>query len=157
MGGGHDSSIVVGVGVGSAEVTAAGEVGEKVGGVGKLAQMVVNEFRNPWVSGIYILSMLILGAHLYHAISSAMTSLGGNHPRYQKLIMWTGNIFTAAITFGFLAIPLWFVLGLPANGDSSAKVAEQSRQPTTLGSARRAAKIHRGNWRLIVSDFEAHL
>ena len=123
---GHDSSIVVGVG--GVGVGASGEAGEQVGGVGRLAQMVVNEFRNPFVSGIYILSMLILGAHLYHAISSAMTSLGGNHPRYQKLIMWAGNIFTAVITFGFLAIPLWFVIGLPANGDSSAKPAQMQVQ-----------------------------
>ena len=115
--GGHDSSIALGV-AGSAVASADGSSGE---GVSKLAQLVVNEFRDWKVSGIYILSMLILGAHLYHAISSAMTSLGGNHPRYQKLIMWAGNAFTAAITFGFLAIPLWFLLGLPANGDSSAK------------------------------------
>ena len=131
VGGGHDAGIVVGVGLGSADVTAAGEAGEQVGGVSKLAQLVVNEFRNPWVSGIYILSMLILGAHLYHAISSAMTSLGGNHPRYQKLIMWAGNAFTAAITFGFLAIPLWFILGLPANGDSSAKPVENKVAQTS--------------------------
>lgn len=114
---GHDSSIAIGVG----GIGVASADGSSGAGVSRLAQLVVNEFRNPFVSGIYILSMLILGAHLYHAISSAMTSLGGNHPRYQKLIMWAGNIFTAAITFGFLAIPLWFLLGLPANGDSTAK------------------------------------
>ena len=128
--GGHDAGIVVGVG--GAGVGAAGEAGEQVGGVDVLAQMVVNEFRDWKVSGIYILSMLILGAHLYHAISSAMTSLGGNHPRYQKLIMWAGNAFTAAITFGFLAIPLWFLLGLPANGDSSAKPAPPNQVAQTV-------------------------
>ncbi len=127
--GGHDPNIVVGVG--GAGLGAAGEAGAAVGGIDVLAQMVVNEFRNPIISGIYILSMLILGAHLYHAISSAMTSLGGNHPRYQKLIMWAGNAFTAAITFGFLAIPLWFLLGLPANGDSSAKPAAQNQVAQT--------------------------
>ena len=114
---GHDSSIAVGV-IGGGVASADGSSGESAT---RLAQMVVAEFRNPFVAGIYILSMLILGAHLYHAISSAMTSLGGNHPRYQKLIMWAGNIFTAIITFGFLSIPLWFLLGLPANGDSTAK------------------------------------
>ena len=116
---GHDSSIAVGVGgVGVASADGASGADKE-----RLAQMVVAEFRDWKVAGIYILSMLILGAHLYHAISSAMTSLGGNHPRYQKLIMWAGNIFTAIITFGFLAIPLWFLLGLPANGDSTARAA----------------------------------
>lgn len=113
----HDSGTVIGVG-GIGVASADGSSGESVN---RLAQTVVSEFRNPIISGIYILSMLILGAHLYHAISSAMTSLGGNHPRYQKLIMWGGNLFTAVITLGFLAIPLWFLLGLPANGDSTAK------------------------------------
>ncbi len=125
----HDPNIVVGVG--GIGVGAAGEAGEQVGGVGRLAQTVVSEFRNPFISGIYILSMLILGAHLYHAISSAMTSLGGNHPRYSKLIMWGGNAFTAVITLGFLAIPLWFVIGLPANGDSSAKPAPTNQVAQT--------------------------
>ena len=114
---GHDSSIAVGVG----GIGVASADGSSGAGAVRLAQMVVAEFRNPIVSGIYILSMLILGAHLYHAISSAMTSLGGNHPRYSKLIMWAGNLFTAVITFGFLAIPLWFLIGLPANGDSTAR------------------------------------
>ena len=126
---GHDSSIAVGV-IGGGVAAADGASGADKE---RLAQMVVAEFRNPFVAGIYILSMLILGAHLYHAISSAMTSLGGNHPRYQKLIMWAGNIFTAIITFGFLSIPLWFLLGLPANGDSTARPAptNQVAQMTT--------------------------
>lgn len=124
---GHDSSIALGVvgGVASAD----GSSGEDAT---RLAQMVVAEFRNPFVAGIYILSMLILGAHLYHAISSAMTSLGGNHPRYQKLIMWAGNIFTAIITFGFLSIPLWFLMGLPANGDTSARLAPTNQVAQTV-------------------------
>ena len=132
----HDPNIVVGVG--GVGVGAAGEAGEQVGGVNRLAQTVVSEFRDWKISGIYILSMLILGAHLYHAISSAMTSLGGNHPRYSKLIMWAGNLFTAVITFGFLAIPLWFLLGLPANGDSTAKPApgNQVAQTATIEGKR---------------------
>lgn len=128
---GHDSSLAVGV-VGAGVASADGSSGESAT---RLAQLVVNEFRNPLVSGIYILSMLILGAHLYHAISSAMTSLGGNHPRYQKLIMWVGNIFTVIITFGFLSIPLWFLLGLPANGDSTAQPQNQVAQTQNIEPA----------------------
>jgi succinate dehydrogenase / fumarate reductase cytochrome b subunit len=71
-----------------------------------LAQLVVNEFQNPIVAGIYVLSMIVLGLHLYHAVSSAFTSLGANHPRYQKGLMWFGNIFTFVICGGFAVIPL---------------------------------------------------
>ena len=115
IGDGHNPNVVLGYGtnVGVAQNSTGANSGKEAA---DLAQLVVNEFRNPIVAGIYILSMLILGSHLYHAISSAMTSLGGNHPRYQKLIMWAGNLFTAIITFGFLSIPLWFVLGLPQKG-----------------------------------------
>lgn len=129
----HDPSLAVGVvggGVASSDgATKADQV--------RLAQMVVSEFRDWKVAGIYILSMLILGSHLYHAISSAMTSLGGNHPRYQKLIMWAGNIFTAIITFGFLAIPLWFLIGLPANGDSTAPPPTAVAQTAMVAPASR--------------------
>jgi succinate dehydrogenase / fumarate reductase, cytochrome b subunit len=75
-----------------------------------LAQLVVNELRNPFVAGIYILALTLLGLHLWHAISSAATSLGLNHPRYQKLIIWVGNIFTIVITGGFLSIPFLILL-----------------------------------------------
>lgn len=126
VGGGHNPNTVVGYGstVGVAQNSTGPGSGKDAA---DLAQLVVNEFRNPIMAGIYILSMLILGSHLYHAISSAMTSLGGNHPRYQKLIMWAGNIFTAVITFGFLSIPLWFVLGLPQKGYTP---AQQAKNPT---------------------------
>ncbi len=126
VGGGHNPNVVVGysTNVGVAQNSTGAGSGKDAA---DLAQLVVNEFRNPIMAGIYILSMLILGSHLYHAISSAMTSLGGNHPRYQKLIMWAGNLLTAVITFGFLAIPLWFVLGLPQKGYTP---AQQAQNPT---------------------------
>jgi succinate dehydrogenase / fumarate reductase cytochrome b subunit len=54
--------------------------------------------------------MIILGMHLYHAVSSAFTSLGANHPRYQKGLMWVGNIFTIAVCGGFTVIPVLILL-----------------------------------------------
>jgi succinate dehydrogenase / fumarate reductase cytochrome b subunit len=104
--GGHDSSVVVGVG-GAGIGTAGTEGGEASAKEAfSLAKLVLNEFSNPLVSGIYVLVMLILALHLWHAVSSAFTSLGANHPRYQKGLIWVGNIFTIVICGGFGIIPL---------------------------------------------------
>jgi len=99
--GGHSSGLVAGVG----GVGVAATNGASGKDVIDLALLVTNEFKSPIVSGIYILSMILLGMHMYHAISSSLTTLGANHPRYQKLIMWGGNAFTLVIAGGFLLIP----------------------------------------------------
>ena len=102
--GGHSAGIVVG-GAGAGTGVAAANGASKQDVV-DLAHLVTNEFKSPLVSGIYALAMILLGLHMYHAISSALTSLGANHPRYQKLIMWGGNAFTLFIAGGFLIIPV---------------------------------------------------
>ena len=104
VGTGHNSNIVLFPG---APTVAQPSVGENAGKeVFSLAQLVVNELQNPIVAGIYVLALVLLGFHLWHAVSSALTSVGGNHPRFQKLIMWAGNAFTIVIIGGFLSIPV---------------------------------------------------
>ncbi|PQV65056.1 succinate dehydrogenase / fumarate reductase cytochrome b subunit [Abditibacterium utsteinense] len=110
IGDGHNSSVVVGV-AGAAIGASGGTTGENSGKEAyDLAQLVVNELSNPLVAGIYILSMAALGLHLYHAVSSAFTSLGANHPRYQKGLMWVGNIFTLVVCGGFTLIPFLILI-----------------------------------------------
>lgn len=100
------------VGVGGVGVATSGNVGAPAKDALDLALLVTNEFKSPVVSGIYVLAMIVLGFHMYHAISSSLTTLGGNHPRYQKLIMWGGNLFTLVIAGGFLLIPALILLGV---------------------------------------------
>jgi len=100
--GGHTSGVVLGY---SAGVTTAGNTGAPAKEAVDLALLVTNEFKSPIVAGIYVLSMFLLGLHMYHAISSSLTTVGANHPRYQKLIMWGGNGLTLVIAGGFLLIP----------------------------------------------------
>ena len=72
---------------------------------------VVRGFRNPLLSGIYIVSMLLLVFHLYHGAWSFLQSLGANHPRYNQ---WRKNfaiVVTAAIGLGFIAVPLGVLAG----------------------------------------------
>ncbi len=72
---------------------------------------VVRGFSNPLLSGIYIVSMLLLVFHLYHGAWSFLQSLGANHPRYNQ---WRKNfalVVTAAIGLGFIAVPLGVLAG----------------------------------------------
>lgn len=104
IGDGHNPNIVLFPGAPTVGQATSGENSGKE--AFDLAQLVVNELQNPLVAGIYILCMITLALHLYHAVSSAFTSLGANHPRYQKGLMWFGNIFTFVICGGFALIPL---------------------------------------------------
>ena len=106
----HDPDVVLFPG----KPTLGGAVGEEGSGksAANLAQLVVNELSDPIVCAVYIAAMILLGLHLYHAISSAATSLGANHPRYQKILMYGGNLFTLIIAGGFILIPLMIITGL---------------------------------------------
>jgi succinate dehydrogenase / fumarate reductase cytochrome b subunit len=112
VGNGHNSSVTVGVagaGIGPASPTSGENSGKEAF---DLAQLVVNELSNPFVGGFYIFCMIVLAMHLYHAVSSAFTSIGANHPRYQKALMWFGNIFTIVICGGFAVIPFLILIGV---------------------------------------------
>lgn len=69
--------------------------------------LVVREFKKPWITGLYLASMLILGMHLYHAVWSAFQTLGVTNPLLRKAILYAGNGFTFIICGGFAFIPIW--------------------------------------------------
>jgi len=64
-------------------------------------------FSNRWYSFFYILSILVLGFHLNHAIQSAFQTLGLNHSRYTPTLKLAGSAYAIVITVGFSLIPLW--------------------------------------------------
>jgi succinate dehydrogenase / fumarate reductase cytochrome b subunit len=78
----------------------------------QLAALVINEFKNPWVTAIYVGSLLLIGMHLWHGISSAIVTMGGYSPRYQKLVAWFGYGFTIIIVGGFISIPVFVYAGV---------------------------------------------
>lgn len=63
--------------------------------------------REPFTWGFYVVAMGALGIHLSHGISSAVTTLGFSHPRWNKLIKIFGIVFAWAIAIGFLSIVIW--------------------------------------------------
>lgn len=72
--------------------------------------MAVNLFSNGTYAIIYIVLLLFLGFHLYHAFQSAFQTLGLNHSKYTPAIKLIGIIYTIIVTLGFISIPLYFLV-----------------------------------------------
>ena len=65
---------------------------------------------NPFVAGFYVLSMIVVGSHLWHGISSALQSLGLDHPRWTPRVLTAGKLFAVAIAGAFIVIAVWVYL-----------------------------------------------
>jgi len=74
--------------------------------------MVIAGFKNPLISGGYILAMVLLFAHLGHGASSWMQSLGWNHPKYNGIIAKVGPVISWLVCLGFISIPVAVLLGI---------------------------------------------
>ncbi|MFM1892789.1 MAG: Succinate dehydrogenase/fumarate reductase, cytochrome b558 subunit [Pseudomonadota bacterium] len=88
------------------------EVDAMVDGAGRVDvyARVVASFREPWLVGLYVGAMLLLGLHLVHAIEGLFQTFGFNHESYQGLIRFLAPALSLLIVAGFAAIPL-LVLG----------------------------------------------
>jgi succinate dehydrogenase / fumarate reductase cytochrome b subunit len=69
-------------------------------------------FQNPLVAFFYVLSMVALGLHLFHGITSMLQTLGLSHPRYNALRALIGGGYAAVVTAGNLSFPVAVFLGL---------------------------------------------
>jgi succinate dehydrogenase / fumarate reductase cytochrome b subunit len=68
-----------------------------------------NLFKIPAYNFIYITCFVLLGFHLYHAISSAFQTLGLNHKIWAPIIKKAALIYAIIIPsgFAFISISLW--------------------------------------------------
>ena len=78
--------------------------------------MVVLSFQQWPVSIAYIISMLLLSAHLSHGVSSLFQSLGLNDERWIPRFKLAGRLFAAVIFIGYSSIPLCAWLGILKTG-----------------------------------------
>jgi succinate dehydrogenase / fumarate reductase, cytochrome b subunit len=80
--------------------------------------MVILSFRNPLIAGAYIVALVLLGLHLWHAIASMFQSLGLTAPKYEALINGVGLTVAAIIVIGNVTMPVAILLGwvAPAAG-----------------------------------------
>jgi succinate dehydrogenase / fumarate reductase, cytochrome b subunit len=65
---------------------------------------------NPFVAGFYVLSMVVVGSHLWHGISSALQSLGADHPTWTPRVRTAGKVFAVGVAGAFIVIAVWAYL-----------------------------------------------
>jgi succinate dehydrogenase / fumarate reductase cytochrome b subunit len=66
-------------------------------------------FGRPVYSLFYIVIMVVLGFHLYHAFQAAFQTLGLQNKQYAPAINTTGIIYSVIIPLGFIIIPVYFL------------------------------------------------
>ncbi len=65
---------------------------------------------NPIAVAFYLLSMIVVGSHLWHGISSAVQSLGFDHPVWTPRVLAAAKVFAVLIAGGFMIIAVWVFL-----------------------------------------------
>jgi succinate dehydrogenase / fumarate reductase cytochrome b subunit len=74
--------------------------------------MVITGFRQPLVSGSYIVAMVFLGLHLYHGAGSLFQSLGLATPKFKPTLDRLGALLAVSVFIGNTSMPLAVLLGL---------------------------------------------
>ena len=79
-------------------------------GVRDLYRLVVEIFSKPGYVLFYVISMVIIGFHLWHGTSSAFQSMGIDQGGLAPKIRAAGWGLAVLIATGFLVIPVWVFL-----------------------------------------------
>jgi len=74
--------------------------------------MMVAGFRNPFVSGFYVLGMALLCLHLSHGISSMFQSLGLSNRGYGQFLDKLAIAAATIIFIGYVSIPAAVLVGM---------------------------------------------
>jgi len=74
--------------------------------------MVVKGFSNPIIAGFYMISVILLGAHLSHGVQSMFRSLGFHSKSIFPLVRKAAVVFGFAIALGMSSVPASVLLGL---------------------------------------------
>jgi succinate dehydrogenase / fumarate reductase, cytochrome b subunit len=77
------------------------------GGGRDLYRLEMENFSNPWTVAFYVLSMFVVGSHLWHGASSAFQSLGVDGARWTPRLLVGGRLVAVLIAGSFIAIAVW--------------------------------------------------
>jgi len=80
---------------------------EAAGGMKDLYRVEMENLRSPLAVAFYVLSMLVVGSHLWHGAASSIQSLGFDHPRWTPRVLAMTKVLAAVIAGGFIIIVLW--------------------------------------------------
>ena len=74
------------------------------------AGFVADSMAGPVLGVVYVVGVAALTLHLSHAISSALQTLGGNHPRWTPILRHGALGLTGLLGLGFITLPLYFLV-----------------------------------------------
>jgi len=77
------------------------------GGGRDLYQQEMAVFANPLMTAFYIVSMLVVGSHLWHGVSSGFQSLGLVHARWTPRLLLAGKVLAVLVAGAFIVIAIW--------------------------------------------------
>lgn len=72
-----------------------------------LFKLMVEVFEQPLYVAGYIFALVILGFHLSHGFSSALQTLGINHPHWTPCFKKAGWAYAALVSVGFISQPIY--------------------------------------------------
>src|SRR6266853_393440 len=72
-----------------------------------LYRQEMETFSSPLVVGFYVLTMAIVGSHLWHGLGSALQSLGIVHEKWTPRFLVIGKALAVLIAGAFMAIAIW--------------------------------------------------
>jgi len=72
-----------------------------------LYRLEMENFTSRLMVGFYVISMVVVGSHLWHGVSSAFQSLGIDQPSWTRFILPAGKTVAVLIAGGFIVIALW--------------------------------------------------
>jgi succinate dehydrogenase / fumarate reductase cytochrome b subunit len=67
----------------------------------------MKNFESPFITAFYVLSMIVVGSHLWHGIASSFQSLGADNPKWTPRLLTGGKVIAVAIAGAFVVIALW--------------------------------------------------
>jgi succinate dehydrogenase / fumarate reductase cytochrome b subunit len=81
-----------------------------------LYRQEMENLSHPLMVLFYILSMTVVGSHLYHGIASAVQSLGLDHPKWTPRVLLAGKVVATLIAVGFMIIAAWVYMNQMETG-----------------------------------------
>lgn len=90
----------------------------------------IDMFANPLWAGFYVISMFVIGMHLFHAISSAFQTMGIAHQKWTPIIDIAGIVYSVIVAagFGITAIAAFYLANQPETQALRAKSHELQQQ-----------------------------
>lgn len=90
----------------------------------------IDMFANPFWAVFYVISMFVIGMHLFHAISSAFQTMGIAHQKWTPIIDVCGIIYSVVVAagFGLTAVAAFYLGNQPETEALRAKSHELQQQ-----------------------------